>query len=681
MKGLNLSKTSLDILKVYFENLGRSFYINELIRETGRYPNSIQQALKSLEKQKILTPSRRGRLKLFKLNESYVFLREVKAILNRESKPAKVPQRKEINWVKVLNRPSSYPFGIALCKSNATLDRLYGVAAPTFWVNDITYGVYYSRDELTNIGKVISEKIELDIGFARKDVLLCRKMCDRLVNFTNEISKMSLVGASGKKILKIVKKFYDLYFDVLPFVTVPHAVERYFENNIKALVKSSKDYEILLSPVYTEDDERNAAFKIALYAQKNGFDRKYKKLLNTHWKNYCWYPLWNLDAEALTLEYFDDEIRSILKNVKNPKKELERATKESRDRKKILKNTLRKINASRGLADQVMLLQQYIFLRTYRKNAISRANYCYLSLLDEVASRLGLNLGEVKLLSFEEIVHCLSNRKDIKKLEALAKARSEGWAVLMLKGKIRTVSGVKNIVETMERYKIVSPGLQATKVVKGNSACRGRVTGKVKIVRELSELGMVGEGDILVTKMTTPDYVMAMHKAAAIVTDEGGRTCHAAIVSREFKTPCIVGTINATQILSDNDVVEVDANEGIVRVIEAVDVDENIKQIYGKTAYKGKIKGSVRIVLDANDFSKVKEGDVLVTSQTTPEFLSSLYKVKGFVVDEDSITSHAMLCAKALKLPAVIGTQFARDVLKDGEVVELDATKGVIIRK
>jgi pyruvate,water dikinase len=68
--------------------------------------------------------------------------------------------------------------------------------------------------------------------------------------------------------------------------------------------------------------------------------------------------------------------------------------------------------------------------------------------------------------------------------------------------------------------------------------------------------------------MTRPEYISAMKKAAAIVTDEGGITCHAAIVSRELKKPCIIGTKIATKVLKDGDLVEVDADKGIVKILE-----------------------------------------------------------------------------------------------------------------
>ncbi len=101
-------------------------------------------------------------------------------------------------------------------------------------------------------------------------------------------------------------------------------------------------------------------------------------------------------------------------------------------------------------------------------------------------------------------------------------------------------------------------------ITKGLPASPGVVTGPVKIVLDLSELEKVQKGDVLVTKMTNPDMVPAMKKAAAIVTDEGGMTCHAAIVSRELGIPSVVGTGNITELVNDGDLVTVDATKGLV---------------------------------------------------------------------------------------------------------------------
>lgn len=99
---------------------------------------------------------------------------------------------------------------------------------------------------------------------------------------------------------------------------------------------------------------------------------------------------------------------------------------------------------------------------------------------------------------------------------------------------------------------------------KGLPASPGIGRGKVKLIKDISEINLVEEGDVLVTAMTNPDMVPAMRKCAGVVTDEGGRTCHAAIVSRELQIPCIVGAKNATKSLKTGDNVTVDAVRGIV---------------------------------------------------------------------------------------------------------------------
>jgi len=97
--------------------------------------------------------------------------------------------------------------------------------------------------------------------------------------------------------------------------------------------------------------------------------------------------------------------------------------------------------------------------------------------------------------------------------------------------------------------------------------------GKVKLVKNKEDLAEIKCGDIIVTRMTTPDLITeGMKKAGAIITDEGGITCHAAIISREFKIPCVIGIGNATKILKDGDLIEVDAEKGIVRKIKKINL-------------------------------------------------------------------------------------------------------------
>jgi pyruvate, water dikinase len=121
-------------------------------------------------------------------------------------------------------------------------------------------------------------------------------------------------------------------------------------------------------------------------------------------------------------------------------------------------------------------------------------------------------------------------------------------------------------VTTFKESKQKETSIQETGkiLIRGETASAGVAYGPVQLVEDASQLSKIKQGDILVTKMTTPDMVPAMQKAVAIVTNEGGMTCHAAIVSREMGTPCIVGTEHATEILKGGQIITVDASRGIV---------------------------------------------------------------------------------------------------------------------
>ena len=107
-------------------------------------------------------------------------------------------------------------------------------------------------------------------------------------------------------------------------------------------------------------------------------------------------------------------------------------------------------------------------------------------------------------------------------------------------------------------------GVEGEVLVRGLGASPGIATGNVKIVLDIDELDKIEEGDVMVTTMTTPDMVPAMRRASGIVTDEGGVTCHASIISRELGIPCVVGTGDATKTLKENAGVTLDGKKGLV---------------------------------------------------------------------------------------------------------------------
>ena len=123
----------------------------------------------------------------------------------------------------------------------------------------------------------------------------------------------------------------------------------------------------------------------------------------------------------------------------------------------------------------------------------------------------------------------------------------------------RPVTTMKRKTETITEMRTTGE-----EILNGLAASPGIGSGKVKIVNNVDELTKIEKGDVLVTKMTSPDYVSAMKRAVAIVTDDGGITAHASIVSRELGIPCIVGTEKATRILHENQLITVDGTNGKV---------------------------------------------------------------------------------------------------------------------
>ena len=140
----------------------------------------------------------------------------------------------------------------------------------------------------------------------------------------------------------------------------------------------------------------------------------------------------------------------------------------------------------------------------------------------------------------------------------------------------------------------VTPEITTPVLLSGAPASPGIASGPVKIVPEASQIDKVRSGDILVAKMTTPDFVPAMKRAVAIVTDRGGRTAHAAIVSRELSIPCVVGTGQATSILTDEQIITVDGSQG--KVYEGKVAGEKVA--VSATMPKEKIKTKTRVYVN-----------------------------------------------------------------------------------
>ncbi len=183
--------------------------------------------------------------------------------------------------------------------------------------------------------------------------------------------------------------------------------------------------------------------------------------------------------------------------------------------------------------------------------------------LDRVVEEASLDLSvdrEVIRWSFPDEMDVLSSSTHAEETKARQMA-----SVVTVDGKQSDVT----VITGLEAERLLAPFIQGdmTADIRGTIASPGKVVGSVRVVLSANDFAQFQEGEVLVTTMTRPEFLPVMRQAAAIVTDEGGLISHAAIVARELKKPCIVGAKNATHVLKTGDIVEVNANHGLVRKI------------------------------------------------------------------------------------------------------------------
>ncbi|MDO8427806.1 MAG: PEP-utilizing enzyme [Candidatus Diapherotrites archaeon] len=222
---------------------------------------------------------------------------------------------------------------------------------------------------------------------------------------------------------------------------------------------------------------------------------------------------------------------------------------------KISKNDLKAIHLAKKLG----------YLKDARDDFRRQSIFFARKFFKLIADEMNLSLHEFSYLTQQEIVDFLKKKKVPNQYEI--EQRMQGFLIFLKNKKTQVISGNK-IVPTLKKiFKFQGISTSPIIQVKGLSACQGIVEGTAKIVKGVNDLHKVHEGDILIAVTTHPDYVSVMHKAKAIVTDEGGILCHAAIVSREMNKPCIVGTGQGTKVFKDGDLVQVDASQGIVKKV------------------------------------------------------------------------------------------------------------------
>ncbi|MEK6958950.1 MAG: PEP-utilizing enzyme [archaeon] len=207
------------------------------------------------------------------------------------------------------------------------------------------------------------------------------------------------------------------------------------------------------------------------------------------------------------------------------------------------------------------LLPSFKEARIYSEAVYSETEIFFRGLASAISKKEKMPAELLTCLTAKELAQYFKTKK-LPKKETLQERYTES-ALLFENGKLVVITGKE--VAKIEGALFKTP--ESTEL-KGVSAFPGVVKGIARVVLDPLNPGTFNQGDILVTGMTRPEFISLLKKSSGIVTDVGGILCHAAISARELKIPCVVGTANSTKAIKSGDLIEVDANKGIVKIIK-----------------------------------------------------------------------------------------------------------------
>lgn len=282
-------------------------------------------------------------------------------------------------------------------------------------------------------------------------------------------------------------------------------------------------------------------------------------------RKYFWIRFDYRDTVPLDASFFFRQLQTVLKKGRPW---LRRRQRELRQYETSLVRNQAKIKkSSRLTAKEIAILKSIGFAGHWqdeRKRANLIANYWCQRFIRLFAKELHCPVGDVWHMTQRELFAAYRGKRVPK--DELQRRKSWSFYYVIKDGREAMVSQLKyrKIWNAIRSQNLP----QAASTLSGIGASAGVARGTVRIIENPKEQGKnLKPGDILVTYMTRPDFVPLMHRAGAIVTDEGGLTSHATIIARELKIPCVVGTRFAMRVLKDGDRVEVDAVHGIVKRI------------------------------------------------------------------------------------------------------------------
>ncbi len=423
------------------------------------------------------------------------------------------------------------------------------------------------QDDLAKIGRFLVDNSR-DSAWLSAHVALHNKIAAEAQATAAKIKQLNLSELSDNKFSLLYSDFriktekfdaLSMEIDALDLV-LEEELNKVISNLFSAKREQNEAYAVITTPseLSAPKKEELLFYKLALILQKT---KKYDDKLITKILSDFWWTEMNWRAgDGKTLQSIKKGTDDILKEAKDIAmhiKKLENYPDEIVElKKKYLKYPeLLLLN---------IIFEEYALLHELRKETQMKTTFSLYLLFEEISKRFGIPVRHLESYSPDEIIALLEKNNKISNQEIVM--RSECTTLFINNSLVQLKSGEDALrLKASEQ----SNEVEALRDFSGLPASLGKAIGRVKIALSAAEaLKKIEKGDILVTGMTLPDFVPAMKKAAAIITNEGGATCHAAIISREFNIPCIVGTKIATKVLKDGMLVEVNANHGVVKIVK-----------------------------------------------------------------------------------------------------------------
>lgn len=431
--------------------------------------------------------------------------------------------------------------------------------------------LYNSLDSLKEVSIALLGKLKKNENFGKKIYKDCLVSCEKLVAVSKRVSQGDLVSLKPESLVKRLDSYVGSALDFTPFLALPNNYEMYITEEIMGFLskkvgklKSGKYLQKLMTSreyPFQVLEQINLA-EIALKTKTNkGIDVNNE--LSKHKQKYQWLSCYNFDEDEFSKSDFKKRLKVLQSlSLKELKDKTDNVVNKLNQDETEFQNVVEELKLTGKMLSKVRLLREFVFLRTYRIEMNSQSNFYLKPLLNEISKRGNISIRQLAMMLSDEIKEMVLKGKIPSSVNFNDR---ENAAIFWLDDCTYHDAFGNEAKALISRQVAVVKKDKKIKIIKGTTASLGKtVRGKVRIINK-DNMSRLKKGEVLVTTMTSPEFVPAMHRAAAIVTDEGGVLCHAAIVSREMGKPCIIGTRVATRDLKDGDFVEVNTTKGLVK--------------------------------------------------------------------------------------------------------------------